>query len=634
MGEELFLNEGLIPSFNMKNIFLFFLFLGFVHLVSAQSVTLIGPGLRNGDFNDDTDSIDKRTFDDTPFWENVLGNQTLITARTNQTNASGTRNAQINQSAGQLLGQSTGHVIAVGDSFGVSYEWRDAFNWTDATDRIRISLFVTSDDTITGERTVIGSTDSPLSTINNTYEAVVSDDFYIADATYAGKVAFVSIDASNVGGGGFARLDDFVLTVGEQTTDPLLKLEQGDLVFGDIVNPPGGAGTTRTLNFKNLGIANNLTLSSIALSAETDSVFTITSAPANGAVIAPGGAFIIEVTANGGADFTDYAGALIVTTNPADQAVTLPISANISSGNEIFETSSTILVDYDDGIANGIHEMSIRNGGFEEGMASQTFVDTPVWSSAFSPEGDSEVGTLSTSPATGLYHSQASGFVAAVPEDERVQPTQTFALSDWTIAQGDTLTVEFSAKAGLNWDNANMQVIVEVRDESGMAIFDPVNGDGNGDRWAARPAAFTGDGSSYETFVITTPEVQRNSPWISHRPRIRFLTLGGRTSFVDIDNVSITGNTKTQITDPSDLVITVSDLVVDPLSQDITIRFKDVGATTYKIESSQDLDFTSGVVEFPLDGSEDRATFPGEISFTFEDYNLVGPKHFWRVSTN
>lgn len=609
------------------------LFVGLVQMGSAQTI-LIGPGVRNGDFNDDTDPTDQRTFADTPSWENITGAQNQITTRTNLFNAGGTRNAQVSHAGGLLMGQSTGHTIVEGDSFSVSYEWRDAFQWDDAADRVSISLFVTSDETITGERTIIGSADSPLSTLNNSYEAVGSNDFYIADATYVGRIAFIAIDTVTTGGSGFTRLDDLVLTVGAQASDPLLRHETGDLLFGSIVTPPGGAGVTRTLSFKNLGVVNSMTLSSIALSAETAAVFTIASAPAAGTVISPGGAFTIEVNANNGTDFANYSGELLLTTDPADQGITFPISAKISSGTEIFATSSTLLVDYDDELENGIHEMSIRNGGFEDGQASQNLVATPIWQSAFSPEGDSVIGTLATAPATGLLHGQTSGFVLAVEGEERGQPVQEFSLAEWTIASGDTFTIEFSAKGGANWDNTNAQVIVEVRDEFGGQVQDPVNGAGNPDRWAASPAAFTGDGSTYETFVITTPEIQVDSPWIGSRPRIRILSGGGRTAFVDIDNVSITGNTKTLVSDPSDLIISVSDLVVDTTSQEVTIRFKDIGALSYKIESSPDLDFATGVEVFALNGSEDRATFPGQISFFFEDFTIAGPKHFWRVSTN
>ena len=603
-------------------------------LANAQTV-LIGPGVRNGDFNDDTDPTDVRSSDNTPSWESVGGLVNMVQAtRTNLSNASGSRNAQISHQANSILGQSTEHVIALNDSFSVSYEWRDASNWNDAVDKIRIELFITDTDAFDGIKTVIGSTDSPLSTSNGIYELVNSNDFYIADETHVGKTAFVGINTFSEDGNGFARLDDFQLSVGTLDTDPLLRVTEGDYLFGDLVHPTAAAGTSKSVLFKNLGATMSLTLDSISLTDDGGGSFVIEDTPADGTVIAAGETFEIEVAAIGGANFETYTGEILIQTTPADQSLTLPLSATISTGNEVYETGSVLLVDFDDGIDNGIHEASLRNGGFEDGMDGQNFIDTPSWVSAFSPEGDSVAATLSTSPATGLFHSQTGGFLADLPEDERAQVMQVIPMSDWTLEAGDYFEIGFSAKAGTNFAGQPLQIIVEVIDANGFLISDPVNGQGGvASRLASLPGVITGDGSTYEALAVTTIAVPRNSPWIGNGVQIRILTQGSRTSFAEIDDVSITGQFNRLQTGPSGDV-EVTDLSVDSENSLVTIRFTDSGASSYAIESDADLDFSEGSSITQLNGGGDRNSFPGQIQFTFVDANAENDSSFYRVISN
>jgi hypothetical protein len=43
--------------------------------------------------------------------------------------------------------------------------------------------------------------------------------------------------------------------------------------------------------------------------------------------------------------------------------------------------------------------------------------------------------------------------------------------------------------------------------------------------------------------------------------------------------------------------------------------------------------FFVGFQSTPLDGAEDRTTYPGKIEYTFIDPN-GGPKRFWRITAN
>ncbi|MBK1833613.1 hypothetical protein [Roseibacillus ishigakijimensis] len=78
----------------------------------------------------------------------------------------------------------------------------------------------------------------------------------------------------------------------------------------------------------------------------------------------------------------------------------------------------------------------------------------------------------------------------------------------------------------------------------------------------------------------------------------------------------------------------VSSLQYESATQRVTLRFADTGETTYTVESSADLDFSSGVTDYPLDGSEDVESYPGEIEFRFTDESASGDKHFWRVRSD
>ncbi len=80
---------------------------------------------------------------------------------------------------------------------------------------------------------------------------------------------------------------------------------------------------------------------------------------------------------------------------------------------------------------------------------------------------------------------------------------------------------------------------------------------------------------------------------------------------------------------PSTPTITAIDY--NPVLGDVTIRFTDTGASFYAVESDEDLDFAASVPVYPLDGSEDTTTYPGEIEFLFFDPDTLGPTRFWRV---
>ncbi|MGB1259084.1 MAG: alkaline phosphatase D family protein [Akkermansiaceae bacterium] len=224
-------------------------------IVFTPNLTLVGPGNNNGDFNDDTSSVDSRSFADTPSWINLgTGGQPQEATRTTL-HLDNTRNAVVSDRGNKIFAVDTGHTLATGEVFRASYQWRDASSWADAADRIAVSLFVTSDNTITGTRTILQTLTSSLSNVDSSYQAQASV-FLPAPATANGKKLFASIHGvnGNANNSGFARLDNFLLERG--TTNTPLTPRQ---VIADLYVENGGTReviASRSYHFKSSTIGN------------------------------------------------------------------------------------------------------------------------------------------------------------------------------------------------------------------------------------------------------------------------------------------------------------------------------------------------------------------------------------------
>ena len=176
----------------------------------TTNLSLVGGTLLNGDFNAGGGS-GAQTFDQTISWQNIGGAGTLNATQTSL-NANGTRNGIIAETASRIFGLDTTHTLATGEIFQATYQWRDASNWNDGGDKIRISLFTTSDNTVTGAQTIMQSLDSELSTANSTYQTEIAL-FNPVPASANEKRLFVSLNSAQTGSG-FARLEDFTLDRG------------------------------------------------------------------------------------------------------------------------------------------------------------------------------------------------------------------------------------------------------------------------------------------------------------------------------------------------------------------------------------------------------------------------------------
>ena len=190
---------------------------GFLTILASNasaSVELVGGDLLNGNFNNQVtpSADDAQPFINTVAWVNIgTGDQNAQATRANL-DYDGSRNHVLAGGGVRVAGLDTGHTIAAGEIFDISYVWRDASNWDDGSDQISVSLFVTEDNTIQGIRTDLVQDLSGLSTQNSTYELVDHDAIYTATSDVAGKTLFVEI-IPVASSSEFCRLDDFTLEV-------------------------------------------------------------------------------------------------------------------------------------------------------------------------------------------------------------------------------------------------------------------------------------------------------------------------------------------------------------------------------------------------------------------------------------
>jgi hypothetical protein len=130
--------------------------------------------------------------------------------------------------------------------------------------------------------------------------------------------------------------------------------------------------------------------------------------------------------------------------------------------------ATTVLIDYDDGIAdNGMHDASIANGGFEDTAyadgtdlawcqdATNSAGDIPGFYYSYFPEASATDATpeqflWDASGINDSHRTAVNGWSGTDPVDKR----HLMIIPDgWTIADGDTFHIEFNAKEGGAWDD-------------------------------------------------------------------------------------------------------------------------------------------------------------------------------------
>ena len=185
--------------------------------IADSTNTLVGGSVLNGDFN--TPAFDAN-FDQLTNWVNIGTGPSTMNATKISDPYDSTHYAMVGYLPDiKVFGLDSGHTLAEGDLFDMSYVWKDGWLWSDGSDQVRVTLFVTDDNTIGGVRTDLVADLSGLSTANSTYETVSHIGFYLATAADEGKRLFVAIDA-NIVDESYAQLDNFELIVRSDSTPP------------------------------------------------------------------------------------------------------------------------------------------------------------------------------------------------------------------------------------------------------------------------------------------------------------------------------------------------------------------------------------------------------------------------------
>ncbi|MDB4541294.1 alkaline phosphatase D family protein [Akkermansiaceae bacterium] len=186
-------------------------------LITLFNPTLVGANVRNGDFNADDFVGDARTFDQTPSWYNLTGNQNYECTRTNIL-FDGTRCAVLRNNGGATptFVNDTGYAAELGDILTVSFRWRDAFMWNDAEDHVETFIYTTSNNLIDGTRTILQTLTTPASTNDNQFQLFTAN-FNPIPLSANRKRLFIAFTSSDNGdNAGYGRVENFSLSVNDE----------------------------------------------------------------------------------------------------------------------------------------------------------------------------------------------------------------------------------------------------------------------------------------------------------------------------------------------------------------------------------------------------------------------------------
>lgn len=189
-----------------------FLLAGFPASLAAASVELplVSPTLRNGSFESGSGT-------------------TTITGWTTGFGAGETQRQANNASLGSwslVIGQgsnepnlgasvNTGHIVAEGDTFDLSFDWIPKLSW-DADDQIRWRLFTTSDDTLSGTTYEIAAGNVSGFASGAAYQTETLGAIGGTAPIHAGHTLWLQFNRANTALGEFSRIDRVNLSV---TTD-------------------------------------------------------------------------------------------------------------------------------------------------------------------------------------------------------------------------------------------------------------------------------------------------------------------------------------------------------------------------------------------------------------------------------
>jgi len=186
--------------------------------LTAATLTLVGPGVNNGSFESDDGS--GASSPDAQFANWTTGLNVTSNQRLDDNPSAGVWSAVVGgeTGSGAKLGvlMNTGYAVAAGDSFSLSFDWADAFNWDDNSDSIDWRLFTTADNTATEAlvtQIASGTNTFDSNTTNLSYQSEVFSAIGALTQASLGQELWIEFYSASVGAGEFARLDNVVLTV-------------------------------------------------------------------------------------------------------------------------------------------------------------------------------------------------------------------------------------------------------------------------------------------------------------------------------------------------------------------------------------------------------------------------------------
>ena len=453
-------------------------------------------------------------------------------------------------------------------------------------------------------------------------------------STLAGAVLFTTYDESTDTGGYVEPtfwIDDVLSTFPlSKSSTPVTFFDAAPAAGAPKFLPAGMGGPLRKVLYSvtPAGDGGDIEVTAVTFSnADLNHV-----SPALPISIAPGETELFEVEYSGAtAPGLLIETAFLTTNDPDIPSQAVPIKLNV------LESKRVILIDYDDGIDNGIHEASIRNGGFEDGNAGDSFDQTPDWATKADSGTSGNQLTFDTDPATGSKHALTGDWSKA---GALFIPVQDISPDIWTHEPGDTFTVEFKFKPMLPYetDLLALNCVMMARAPDGSLITNVP------DRPIQVPT-FTDTTSSYTTVSFETPPVPEGAVFLGLG--YRFMLEVDR-SFTDprfayIDDVSLVGNfSDGSPVDPGKLELVDVAFPLDftdntgaMSSGNVRLQWTDVGGP-YTIQSDDDLDFGNAVeiaVPEVTTQSIDKRTkrFNGLIEHTFIDPNAGGGRRYYRV---
>lgn len=148
-------------------------------------------------------------------WDFSIGSSVAEWANTLPSGVGSDGNLVIGSTSGatKVPSMDTGATIALGQTFDLSYMWRDAFGW-DAADRVSMVFFYTADDLVGGAATDVLTFTSTATNTSADWdtESTIAASYDVDVTSVVGKNLFVRFDTTATGSE-FARLDNVYVSV-------------------------------------------------------------------------------------------------------------------------------------------------------------------------------------------------------------------------------------------------------------------------------------------------------------------------------------------------------------------------------------------------------------------------------------